>query len=140
MAITHNKDTRKPSGGLRRLARKKKKFEMGRPFVLPVVGKETRKTVIVRGGKIQSRLLKGEFVNISDGKKVFRATILKVVEHPSNPFFIRRNVLTKGAIIETNKGYARVTSRPGQQGDVSAILLKNFEPAKKKKKSVQKNK
>jgi len=138
MAITHNKDTRKPSGGLRRLARKKKKFEMGRSLVLQIVGKETRKKVVVRGGSTQSRLLKGEFVNVSDGKKVSRATILKVVEHPSNPFFIRRNILTKGAIIETNKGYARVTSRPGQQGDVSAVLLKDFEPAKKKK--VKKNK
>jgi small subunit ribosomal protein S8e len=34
------------------------------------------------------------------------------------------NIITKGAVIETDAGKARVTSRPGQHGVVNAVLLK----------------
>jgi small subunit ribosomal protein S8e len=33
------------------------------------------------------------------------------------------NVITKGAIIETEKGLAKVVSRPGQDGVVNAVLI-----------------
>jgi small subunit ribosomal protein S8e len=36
---------------------------------------------------------------------------------------VRRNIVTKGAIIETDAGQARVVSRPGQDGQVNAVLL-----------------
>jgi len=36
---------------------------------------------------------------------------------------VRRNIITKGAVIKTEKGPARVTSRPGQHGIINAILL-----------------
>ena len=36
---------------------------------------------------------------------------------------MRRNIINKGAIIDTGLGKAKVTSRPGQTGIVSAILL-----------------
>lgn len=134
MAIVHSKSRTKPTGGLRRLHRKKKKFELGRPFVPVIVGKETRKTIRTKGGNTKTRLLKTETINLCHGKKIIRATVKKVVENPSNPFFVRRNIITKGAIIETDKGYARVTSRPGQSGQISAILIKTYEPVKKLKK------
>jgi len=134
MAIVHSKSRTKPTGGLRRLHRKKKKFDLGRPFVPVIVGEETRKTIRTKGGNTKERLLKAETVNICHGKKTIRATVKKVVENSSNPFFVRRNIITKGAIIETDKGYARVTSRPGQDGQLSAILLKTYEPVKKLKK------
>ncbi|MFB6184110.1 MAG: 30S ribosomal protein S8e, partial [Haloarculaceae archaeon] len=44
-------------------------------------------------------------------------------ENPSNPNYARRNIITKGAIIETSEGRARVTSRPGQDGQVNAVLV-----------------
>jgi small subunit ribosomal protein S8e len=31
--------------------------------------------------------------------------------------------VTKGAVIETGEGRARVTSRPGQTGQVNAVLV-----------------
>ena len=46
-----------------------------------------------------------------------------VVENPANPNYARRNIITKGAVIETSAGEARVTSRPGQSGQVNAVLL-----------------
>ncbi|MEK6949175.1 MAG: 30S ribosomal protein S8e, partial [Nanoarchaeota archaeon] len=43
--------------------------------------------------------------------------------NPANRHFVRRNIMTKGAIIETEKGKARITSRPGQDGAVNAVLI-----------------
>jgi len=36
---------------------------------------------------------------------------------------MRRNILTRGAVIKTEIGDARITNRPGQDGVVNAILL-----------------
>jgi len=38
--------------------------------------------------------------------------------------FDRRRILTRGAIIDTRLGEAVVTSRPGQDGIVNALLLR----------------
>jgi len=51
------------------------------------------------------------------------ADIEDVVENDANPNYIRRNIITKGAVIETSEGRARVRSRPGQTGQVTAVLL-----------------
>ncbi len=124
MAIVHSKDLRKPSGGLRRPHRKKKKYELGRPWVPVVLGKERRKRIRVRGGNYKIRLLAAEYANVAfpDGKTV-KAKILSVVDNPANPFFVRRNIITRGAIIKTEVGLARVTSRPGQDGVVNAVII-----------------
>ena len=46
-----------------------------------------------------------------------------MVKNPTNVDYDRRGVITKGTIIETPLGTARVTSRPGQDGIVNAILV-----------------
>jgi small subunit ribosomal protein S8e len=45
------------------------------------------------------------------------------VENPANPHYVRRNIITKGAVIKTELGNAKVTSRPGQDGVVNAALI-----------------
>ena len=131
MAIVHSKDLRKPTGGMRRPHRKKKKFEIGRPYVPVLVGPEKRKIIRVRGGNRKIRLLKAEFANVSENGKVKKLKIVQVIENPANSFFVRRNIVTKGAIIEVEgKKYARVTSRPGQDGVVNAVLLPDYKPSK----------
>jgi small subunit ribosomal protein S8e len=52
-----------------------------------------------------------------------RAIIENVEENTANPNFVRRNLLTKGAIIKTSVGRAKIVSRPGQHGVINAILL-----------------
>jgi small subunit ribosomal protein S8e len=47
-----------------------------------------------------------------------------VVENPANPHYVRRNILTKGAIVETEFGKARIISRPGQHGVINGVLVK----------------
>jgi small subunit ribosomal protein S8e len=57
---------------------------------------------------------------------VFKKSKIKLVkENPANRNFARMNVITKGAIIETEDGMARVTSRPSRDGTVNAILIKS---------------
>jgi small subunit ribosomal protein S8e len=36
---------------------------------------------------------------------------------------VRQNIVTRGAVIETEAGRARVTSRPGQHGVINAVLI-----------------
>ena len=52
------------------------------------------------------------------------AKIKTVLENPANPNLTRRNIITKGCIVQTEKGKARITSRPGQQGSLNAVLIK----------------
>jgi len=52
-----------------------------------------------------------------------KAKIIRVLETPANREYARRNIIVKGSIIETTEGKAVVTSRPGQDGVVNAILI-----------------
>jgi len=128
MVVWHGRSLKKPTGGIRRMMRKKRKREMGREFLEPKVGPRKLVKIRVRGGNYKLRLLSADFANVTDPStgKTSKVRIVTVVENPANPHFSRRNVITKGAIIETEIGKARVTSRPGQDGVVNAVLI---EPA-----------
>jgi small subunit ribosomal protein S8e len=76
-----------------------------------------------RGTGTKTRALSANTVQVADGGEVTTATIEDVVENPANVNYARRNIITKGAIIETSDGRARVTSRPGQTGQVSAVAV-----------------
>ncbi len=64
-------------------------------------------------------------VSVTDPKthETKKVAIETVRENPSNPNYVRRNIITKGSIIKTEIGDARVTSRPGQDGTVNAVLI-----------------
>ena len=49
--------------------------------------------------------------------------IRDVLENQANTDFARRKIITRGALIDTEMGQARVTSRPGQHGLINAVLL-----------------
>lgn len=51
------------------------------------------------------------------------AEILGVIENHANDHFVRRNIITKGAVVETNLGQVKITSRPGQDGVVNGVLI-----------------
>ena len=48
---------------------------------------------------------------------------MDVIDNPASKDFIRRKIITKGAIIKTEIGDAKVTSRPGQDGVINAVLI-----------------
>ncbi|MFB6074505.1 MAG: 30S ribosomal protein S8e [Haloarculaceae archaeon] len=114
---------RKRTGGRRRHARKKRKHELGQESTETRVGDRKLKVVDARGGTEKVRAVSTNVASVADGGEVREATIEDVVENPSNPNYVRRNIITRGAIIETSEGRARVTSRPGQDGQVNAVLV-----------------
>jgi len=130
MPIYHGRDLRKPSGGMRRPHRKvKRKALMGRlpTETLPAPNEERRKAR-VRGGNYKIRLVKALYANVTIPSQgvTKRVKILRVIENPASQDYSRRGIITKGAIIQTELGRARVTSRPGQDGVVNAVLLEEI--------------
>jgi len=115
---------RKDSGGKKRVNRKKRRFEKGFFPAETTLGKQKNKIIRKHGGNEKNRLLSVDQVNISDASgKTSKVEILRVIENPANVDYDRRGVITKGTIIATSLGTARVTSRPGQDGIVNAIIV-----------------
>jgi small subunit ribosomal protein S8e len=126
MAIVQSKSKRKPSGArYKSKIIKKRQHLIGRVPSMTKVGKTKIQNIRVRSAGIKLRLLTVEKVNLFDPKtkKFSMETINSVIDSPADKNFIRRNIITKGAIISTSKGNAKVTSRPGQDGIVSAVLV-----------------
>jgi small subunit ribosomal protein S8e len=113
------------TGKLIRSARKKRKYELGRPQVETLIGERKIKMERVRGGNVKIKLVMDKFANVYDHKqkKVVKAEIKGVVENRAHVHYVRKNVITKGAIIETSIGKARVTNRPSQEGIINAVLV-----------------
>ncbi len=117
---------KKPSGGRFWPFRKKRVYEIGSDPVHTKVGaKTTVKKKKQRGGSRITQILTASHANLMIEKGKFKKSkILTVKENPANRHFVRMNVITKGAIIETEDGLARVTSKPSRHGIVNAILIK----------------
>ncbi|MEM0457730.1 MAG: 30S ribosomal protein S8e, partial [Sulfolobales archaeon] len=79
----------------------------------------------VRGGNIKVRVRRALYANVLDRKtmKTQKVKIKAILESHANREFARRGIIVKGTIIETEIGRAKVTSRPGQDGVVNAVLL-----------------
>ena len=84
------------------------------------------KKIRTRGGNEKLRLSTGNKINVTnpDDNTTEVVDIIGVIENSANPNYVRRNIITKGAIVETSKGNAKVTSRPGQDGVINGILIK----------------
>ncbi|MGI5992996.1 MAG: 30S ribosomal protein S8e [Methanosarcina sp.] len=116
---------RKMTGGKIVAARGKRKFEMGREFAETRISEIKRKNVHTMGGNRKVRLLQCNVANVTNPKdgKTASAQIERVLDNIANKHYVRRNILTKGSVIRTTLGTARVTSRPGQDGVVNAVLI-----------------
>lgn len=121
--MNHARSAKKRTGGRRRNVRKKRKHETGSAPTETQVGEHKLKIVETRGGNRKVRAIEADTASVATDDGVTSATIEDVVENASNPNYVRRNIITKGAVIETDAGRARVTSRPGQDGLVNAVLL-----------------
>ncbi len=117
------RSTRKRTGGRLTDVRKRRKSELGRHPTETQVGEPRYRTVDARGNDEKTRALATNVASVNKGGETVSATIEDVVENDANPNYVRRNIITKGAIIETDEGRARVTSRPGQTGQVNAVAL-----------------
>jgi small subunit ribosomal protein S8e len=125
MGIWQGRSRRKRTGGRLRPIRKKRRFEIGRELQHATVGPGTVKKYRVRGANVKMRILTVKTANVFDPatKKSQVVNIVTVRENPANPNYVQRNIVTKGAILETELGLVRVRSRPGQDGVVNAVRI-----------------
>jgi len=124
--ITHGRAQHKPTGGLLNKNRKKKKRDMGRDCLHVKIGTPKKKIIKAYGGNHKIVAMSVETANVMDPhtNTVKISKIITVKGNPANPHYVRMNIITKGAVIETEAGLARVTSRPGQHGVINAVLVK----------------
>ena len=125
MAHWHGKSRRKSTGGRKVLARGKRRTEISTEKQWTFIGEPKRKNYRKTGGNSLVRVMSENRVSLNDTKtgKTTIGKIHSVIENQSNPNYVRRNILVKGAIIETDQGRARITSRPGKDGVVNGVLL-----------------
>ena len=86
---------------------------------------EVKKEIVVRGNGTKTRATVANRINVIDPKdnSSKNVEIKTVLENSANAHFVRRNIITKGAIVETEIGKAKITSRPGQKGIVNGVLI-----------------
>ena len=125
MALWQGKSNRKPTGGRLVPNQGKRKFEIGREKQYTKIGAQSLRQYRTCGGNVKVGMLTAEFANVVDKKtnKVSKVKIIKVLTNPADPNFVQRNIVNKGATISTDLGDAIVTSRPGQDGSVNAVLI-----------------
>jgi len=122
---------RKPTGGINNAVNEKTKAlsDKGGRFAKTTVAKvDKRYKTKTLGGNTKTKMSHAQTVLVSQGKKTIKGRILDVIENPANKHFVRQKIITKGAILkidldgkETN---VKVTSRPGQNGLVSGVIVK----------------
>jgi small subunit ribosomal protein S8e len=117
------RSTTKRTGGRRRRTEKKRKHQMGTSPTETRVGEPRLKTVDARGGTAKVRAITTDRATVATDDGTVSAEVENVAENDANPNYVRRNIVTKGAIVETSEGRARVTSRPGQDGQINAVLV-----------------
>jgi small subunit ribosomal protein S8e len=125
MALWQGNSRRSRTGRRIRYARGKKKFEIGREQLLPTIGPTNLKKIRTMGNnrKTRAKTIDVAYIVNPENKKTTKTEILSVVENTANIHYVRRNIMNKGAIIETKLGKAKITSRPGQTGTINAVLV-----------------
>jgi len=125
------KSKRKSTGAVNNSVNAKTKSlsDRGGTFVKTTVDdKDKRHVEKTRGGNQKVKTTKALNVVIADKDKSVKGKILNVVENNANKHFVRQKVITKGSTIvveiEGKEHKAKVTSRPGQAGQITAVLIK----------------
>jgi small subunit ribosomal protein S8e len=125
MAVWQGRPVRKMTGGRYRDYRKRKKYEAGSVPIHTKIGNAKTKVARTRGGNTKIKVLVSDVMVVYDPKTKTskKAKIITVKENNANPHFVHRNIMTKGAIVQTEIGMAKITSRPGQHGVINGILV-----------------
>ena len=125
MGVHQGRSRRTNTGARLKHFKGKRKREIGRTPTETVMGEPKRLDIDGLGNSRKRPLLRAQLVNVTDPEKneTFRAELQDVEENKANMDYQRRKVITRGTIITTSKGRARVTSRPGQDGIINAVLI-----------------
>lgn len=126
MVQLQHRSNRSPTGSRYKSSKTKPKHMMGRlPSLTKVEAKRRMVRIGVLGGREKLRQLAAAEINVFDPKtkKSKKAAMKTIVGNPANKNYVRRNILTKGAVVETDMGKVKITSRPGQNGSLDGILV-----------------
>lgn len=125
MVLLQHRSKKKNTGGSYKKQVVRRQHMGGSKATLTGLGEKKKKTVRTLGGKTKQRLLFTNTVNVLNKKngKFTQATISTIVENTANRNFARRNIMTKGTVIDTSAGKARITNRPGQSASINAVLV-----------------
>jgi small subunit ribosomal protein S8e len=120
-----NLKKRKLTGGRRKALRSRRAYEKDGYAAETVLGATENYHRRTRGGQVKTSLKSAEFVNVRDNSSgsTKKVKISRVLKNPANRDYERRGVITKGALIDTELGNAKVTSRPAQDGVINAVLV-----------------
>lgn len=77
------------------------------------------------GGNKKLKIFSANYINVTDinTNKTSKVKILRFESNLASKDYNRRHIITKGAIVETELGKVKVTSRPGQQGVINGVLI-----------------
>jgi len=125
MARSQKRSNRKLTGGRYKRIKKKRLYELARNPTLTKLDKKRVSTLRVKGGHKKQILFSCDIANIYDKKtkKYQVAKIKNILESSANRHFVKRNIMTKGTIIDTELGKAKIVNRPGQEGSINAVLV-----------------
>ncbi len=125
MARSQRKSRRKYTSKKYKHFRKKRKRELERPPINTQMGSEKKKQQRVWGGNSKLKLFSSNFINVTDlnTNQTSKVKILRFESNEASKDLNRRKILTKGAIVDTELGKAKVTSRPGQHGVLNGVLI-----------------
>jgi small subunit ribosomal protein S8e len=125
MVTNQERPKRKETGGRYRDYRKKRHYNMGDSPSSTGIGEKKVRVKRERSGSLKFSLLNANTINAYNPKtkKYAIAKVKTIVENKANRHFVRRNIMTKGAIVETDLGKVKVTSRPGQTNSVNGTLI-----------------
>ncbi len=125
MARSQARSKRKYTGKKYKSFRKKRKMELARPPIQTAIGNDKKKKQRILGGNTKLKLFSTEFINVTNPNtnKTAKTKILKFESNEASKDLNRRHILTKGAVVETELGKARITSRPGQHGVLNGVLM-----------------
>ncbi|MFA4983149.1 MAG: 30S ribosomal protein S8e [Candidatus Micrarchaeia archaeon] len=116
--------TTKGSGGKRGKHSDKKLHMLGGTFTATKVGeKDVSYRKNVRGSGMKIKLKTAKFINVLTKEGMKKVGLRTVLETPDNRHHARQNILTKGAVVDTEIGKVKVTNRVGQDGVVNGKLI-----------------
>ena len=125
MAIERTHSLRKASGGRIKPNRKSRQYaKVNRP-ILTKIGEDKRKNVRSAGNNPKTKLINAKTIAVALPKenKIEVVEIQSVLENQANKNYVQRDIFNKGALVKTKLGNVRITSRPGQTGTLSGILV-----------------
>ena len=126
MPMWHSdQNKKKVTVGKRKPYRTRRPIDVGGYPTETRLGVAIRKVKKIRGSAQKIKLLKESYANVSNlvTRKTVKVPIAEIIENTANIDYNRRRVITRGAVIDTSIGRAVVTSRPGQDGVINAVLL-----------------